>query len=159
MTGLSMDYNIIVANYSDMVTRICLTHTGNPENAKDCFQNTFIKLFEKKPAFESEEHLKAWLIRVAINECRSFFRRFKQTDVLELEKIHELWYETKYDETLTGVMTLEPKYRTVIYLFYYEDYPLKEIAKLLKLPENTVKTRLSRARQQLKTMIGDENYA
>lgn len=142
--------------YADTVARVCAVHMGNAEDAQDCFQNTFIKLYSRFPDFTDCEHMKAWLLRVAINECRSAHRYTLRRKSSSLEEISEVFTQPP-DEggLLETVMTLKPEYRDVIYLHYYEGYPVAEVSKLLNTNENTVKTRLSRARARLKTLLTD----
>lgn len=147
--------NEIIYKYSDMVYRLAISRTRNKADAEDVFQEVFFRLAKKMPEFESEEHTKAWLIRVTINCSNNIFNSswFKNTVNLE----DEIKFEEKEEHDIYyAVMNLPLKYRTIIYLFYYEEYKVKEISKLLKINESTVKTRLSRAREKLKNKIGEE---
>lgn len=122
------------------------------EDAEDVVQETFIQYYISKKEFESKEHIRAWLLRVAINKAKNvnltFWRRNKQP--LE-DYIETLAFETQADgELFETVLGLPQKYRIVIHLFYYEEYSVKEIAKVLELSESNVKARLSRGRKMLK---------
>ncbi len=139
--------------YSDMVTRISILNLRNSADAKDCFQNVFIKLYQYQNTFESEEHLKAWLIRVTINECKNFQKLFyKRTmdidDVIVCQHQEQLIL-------LPSVLKLPHKYKNVLYLHYYEGYKTFEIAEMLNMNENTVKSHLKRGRELLKKEVGD----
>lgn len=128
------------------------------EDAEDIVQETFIQYHTTKKEYESEEHIRAWLLRVAINKAKNvnttFWRRNKQP--LE-DYIETLTFETKSDGDLfETVMGLPQKYRIVIHLFYYEEYSVQEIAKVLKLSESNVKVRLSRGRKLLKDALKEE---
>lgn len=148
----------IIDNYSDMVYRVALTRCGNVENAEDVFQNVFMKLSEKMPKFKSEEHKKAWLIRVTINFSKNINMSAWNRKVITLDENME--FETKEESDVYSVVCdLPQNYRTVIYLFYYEGYKVDEIAKLMCSTSGTIKTWLYRARDILKTKLegGFEN--
>lgn len=141
-----------IEKYSNMVYRLALARTRNIETSEDIYQEVFLRFARKKPDFESDEHIKAWLIRVTINCTKtmlnsSFLRHRTDLDEnmkFETPERHELYY---------AVLNLPIKYRTVIHLYYYENYSIKEISKILKMKENTVKSQLSRAREQLKKEV------
>lgn len=124
----------------------------NAEDAEDILQETFLAYHLSAKQFQTEEHLRAWLLRVAINKAkdvtRSFWRRNRQT----LEDYTEgLVFPNEESKELFGaVMNLPEKYRTVIHLYYYEDYSTREIAGILRLSEANVRVRLSRGRTLLK---------
>jgi len=130
----------------------------NREDAEDVVQDTFLQYHTSKKEYESEEHIRAWLLRVAINKAKNvnltFWRRNKQP--LE-DYIETLPFETKEDSNLfEAVLALPEKYHVVIHLFYYEDYSVQEIAGVLKLSESNVKIRLSRGRKMLKEALKEE---
>ena len=141
-----------IEKYSNMVYRLAMARTRNVETSEDIYQEVFLRLAKKMPDFESDEHTKAWLIRVTINCTKtmlssSFLRHRAELDEnmkFETPERHELYY---------AVLNLPLKYRTVIHLYYYENYSIKEISKILKMKENTVKSQLSRAREQLKKEV------
>lgn len=143
--------------YSDTVTGICVMRLQNNSDAEDCFQNVFCKLYYNSPDFGTENHLKAWLIRVAINECAS--HRRKNSRQFPADKLHR---EPVFDQTdemdiSWALMETPPKYRDVLYLHYCQEYKVKEIAEILSIKENTVKTLLKRGRKILKSIYGGEN--
>lgn len=155
-TYAGLSYDDVLQKYADTVAGVCVMRMQNRFDAEDCFQNVFIKLFQKSPDFQSETHLKAWLIRVAINECRNSIaknRRFLSLGQLEREPV--VWRENEKDVSW-ALMRLEPKYREVLYLYYCERYKVSEIAGILRKKPNTVKTLLSRGREKLKTMYGGD---
>ena len=148
----------IIDNYSDMVYKVALTRCGTVENAEDVFQNVFMKLSQKMPKFKSEEHKKAWLIRVTINFSKNMNTSAWNKRVVTLDENIE--FETKEESDVYSVVCELPQnYRTVIYLFYYEGYKVEEIAKLMSTTSGTIKTWLYRARDILKTKLegGFEN--
>ena len=160
--GLS--YDAVLQKYADTVAGVCVMRLQNWADAEDCFQNTFIKLFQKSPDFQSETHLKAWLIRVAVNECRNYIaknRRFLSLDAAHRSTTVEpsAWHDNERDISW-ALMRTEPKYREVLYLHYCEQYKVAEIAEILSIKPNTVKTLLKRGREKLKKIYGgDEDEA
>jgi len=155
-----------VDTYSDMVYRLALTRMGNTTDADDIFQEVFIRLIGSIHKLESEEHLKAWLIRVTENCCKKHFISFWNRNVGGFGQKEGVW-EPEYlckeiDDLLDdkGIVTkavnaLPGKYRTVVYLFYYEEMSIKEISDALNMRESTVKSQVFRARQMLKNMLGE----
>lgn len=144
-----------VKEYSNMVTRICLFRLGNREDVEDCWQNVFLKLYDSKMIEAPSEDVKRWLIRVAVNECNNALRRRlrhreENVDdcVIPIEDSHD-------KELLELVLQLPEAYRDAIYLYYYEEYSVKEISCILKRRENTVKSQLLRGREILKTELKD----
>ena len=131
---------------------------NNAEAAEDVVQDTFIQYHTYKKEFDTEEHIRAWLIRVAINKAKNITRSFWHRNKCNLEEYMEtLTFETPESETLFDtVMKLPEKYRIVLHLFYYEDYTTQEISDILHLSVNNVKTRLSRGRALLKETLKEE---
>ena len=142
----------VIEKYADMVYRIALTRCSNVENAEDVFQDVFIKYSQKMPEFKSEEHEKAWLIRVTINLTKNINNSAWNRKIVTLDENIE--FETKEQEDVFSIVCSLPKdYKTVIYLSYYEGYKVKEISQILRKSEGTIKTWLFRARQMLKEKI------
>ena len=132
-----------VEEYSDMITGLCLVRLGNRHDAEDCYQNVFLKLFKNKEMLTEEpEHLKAWLIRVTVNECKNRFRFLSRHKTEPLSFANDESVEMEDRFILDSIMTLPEKYREVIYLFYYAGYSVIEIAHLVNSRENTIKSRL-----------------
>lgn len=151
-----LTYEETVRKYADMVTGICVMRLQNLTDAEDCFQNIFVKLYYKCPHFENESHLKAWLIRVAINECTSYMRKMRrQVPVDNLNSENTIVYEDKFDISW-ALMKTPQKYRDVLYLYYCEQYKVKEIAEILAINPNTVKSLLKRGRDILRSVYGGE---
>lgn len=155
-----MDFESAVKTYSDTVYRIALNILKKPEDSKDCMQNVFLRYYKKQNTFESCEHIKAWLIRVTVNESKRLLRYNSKAEIVPLEEVANTLFATSRDEgaVFQEVMKLQDKYRTVILLYYYEGYDTKEIAHILKRNEATVRTQLSRARELLKTKIKEDFY-
>lgn len=148
----------MIEKYSGLVYKIAITRSGNVENAEDIFQEVFMKYSQKMPKFENEEHEKAWFIRVTINLSKNMHNQAWNKKTVSLED--NIQFEEKEQEDIFQIVsTLPKKYKTVVYLFYYEGYQVKEISKIMKTREGTIKTWLSRARKSLKEKIegGFEN--
>ena len=144
--------------YKDDVYRLAVSYTHSVQDAEDVCQTVFLKLMEQSGITPGKE--KAWLMQVTANQCRSLLRSFwrKRTEPLE-EKAEEILFE---QPALQGVWEcisrLKPKYRIVVYLFYYEGYAVKDIADILHISGTAVTTRLSRARQILEVTLKEEVY-
>ncbi len=138
--------------YSDMVYRIALTRCKSKESAEDVYQTVFLRYSEKMPKFESEEHSKAWFIRVTINLTKDENTSAWNNKIVALDDMVQ--FESKEESDLfIDICKLPQNYKSVIYLMYYEGYKVKEISKLLDASEGTIKTWLYRAREILKESI------
>ena len=147
----SKEYEGIIAKYINTVYRIALSFTKSPADADDIVQQTFLKLLTKNVNFRDEEHIRRWLIRVCVNECNRMVSSFWHKKVDSLEMTEGPAFQTEENKELyEAVMALPGKCRIVVYLFYYEGYSSKEIAKLLHIRDATVRTRLTRARKLLR---------
>lgn len=139
-----------------LVYRVAFMQMKGHADAEDAVQEVFVRLLKYQPQFEDKEHEKAWFIRTTINICKDIMKSKWHSTTVSIDKIPESEMArfphpfTKEDEMLRSVLELPDKYRDCLYFFYYEDYSIKEIAKLLKVPENTVKTNLKRGREALK---------
>lgn len=151
----SREYQRIVDLYIDTVYRVALNGCKNKYDADDVVQDTFLKLLKCKKTFENDEHVRNWLIRVAINECNSIWTSLWRTRTTLLDDNLEepVFSEPEETELYEKVMTLSPKYREVVYLYYFEDFSVKEVANILKISETAAQTRLQRARQKLKDVL------
>lgn len=148
----------VIDCYGDMVYRIALSKMGNSSDADDIFQEVFLKYIQKVRQFESEEHRKAWLIRVTINCCKLVWMHPFRKRFAAMEEAPEQSYEMDEEECgiYQEVMKLPANQRLVIELFYYEELSVKEIAACLSISEANVKMRLSRARKRLRLQIDDD---
>ena len=142
----------MIEKYSNMIYRLALVRTKTKENSEDVYQEVFLRLARKMPNFESEEHEKAWLIRVTINCSKNLLNSKFLKNTTELKE--EIVFETKERHDIYyAVQQLPLKYRTVIHLHYYENYKINEISRILGIKENTVKSHLARAREKLKNAM------
>lgn len=147
----------VVRRYSDMVYRLALAKTGNTHDAEDIMQDVFLKLVTSGKVFNDEEHRKAWLIRVTVNAGINMARRGKHDQIGDYTYMGGEDKNFSHIETHSAVypavMSLDEKYRVIIHLFYYEDMQITEICKVTGLGENTVKSRLHRARNILREKL------
>ena len=138
------------------IYRVCFVYLKNRTDTEDMVQNTFLKLMEHPKDFESEAHEKAWIITVAGNLCKDFFRKASRRDA-PIEAAFTLGTEDPpLDETLQAVFSLPTHYRMALYLFYYEGYSTREIAQIMRKKEGTVRSYLHRGRELLKTILGGD---
>lgn len=148
----------LAAMYQDNLFAAAFNICQNAQDAEDVIQDTFIQYHTTKKEFENEQHIRAWLIRVAINKAKNVTRTFWRRNKISIEDYMEtLTFETPESADLfETVMQLPEKYRIEIHLYYYEDYAVSEIADILKLSESNVKTRLSRGRAMLRKELEGE---
>ena len=149
------EFRLAVERYGDMLFRLAYSCTRSRADAEDEMQETLLKLYTAQKAFESPDHEKNWLVRVAVNECRHLLRTpwRRRTGPLEEAADTPVWDTPAQSELFRQVMALPPKYRAAIYLYYYEGYAVREIAALLGAKISTVQTWLLRARGQLKLRL------
>ena len=141
--------------YKNNVYAAAFSICKNASDAEDVVQDTFLKYYMTHKNFDSEQHIRAWLLRVAINKAKNIQASFWRRNGVPLEDyIETLSFETPESKDLfEEVMKLPEKYRVVVHLFYYEDYSVKEIANILKISESNIKVRLSRGRAMLKDAL------
>lgn len=149
---LSVKYDL----YGNMLFKLCMVILCNREDAEDVVQDTFAKYMGKHPEFHSEEHEKAWLIRVATNGSRDKRRYSFFKNTVSLDEISEYIETPEQSQVLEQMMTLSPKYKTILYLHYIEGYKVREIADILEMKESTAKVMLYRGRETLKLELGGE---
>ena len=144
--------------YGDTVFRVAYHALNCREDAEDVTQSVLLKLYECKKEFESEEHMKHWILRVAVNESRKTLRSFWRRACVPLEQWRETAApeETGRAEVMEAVMALEPKYRVAVYLYYYEGLPVAEVAAAMKANPSTVQTWLLRARDRLRRELSEK---
>ena len=145
-----------VKRCGDKLLRTAIAITGCKAEAEDIVQDVFVKLIEKQPHFKSVEHETAWLIRVAVNLCKSRLRLHWWQKTVPLLDIYPA-KNNEQQELVETIFALPSKYRTVIHLFYYEGYSTKEIAEITEQKESTVRQHLTRARRTLKDFLEGEN--
>ena len=143
-----------VERYLDMVYRIALNWFRNPADAEDAAQNAMLRLLRTDTEFQGEDHLRHWLVRVTLNECKRMSAHPWRRRTVPLDQCPEPVFSDPARQTLyQEVMELPVKYRVPLYLYYYEGYKVDEVGELLGLNASTVQTRLARARAKLKTQL------
>ncbi len=142
--------------YSDLLYRISLVETGNKSDAEDAVQETFIKYLSKPFAFFSGEQEKAWLVKVCTNTCRDILRKRNIRFCEAIEDHEDIVFEEESIGVFDAIKKLSDSYRLVVVLHYLEDFSVSEIAKALSLSQSAVKMRLSRAREELSKILGEE---
>ena len=144
-----------VRDNADMIYRIAYQNTGNHHDAEDILQEVSILLVTKNAPLNDKEYLKRWLIKVTLNKCRDLYRHKKRTQTEPLDDYINTPSQEK-DNVLEEIFSLPEKYRTVIYLYYYENFTLQEIADTLGKKLNTISSDLQRARKKLKKILTEE---
>ena len=149
----------IYDKYSNAVYRMAFAYCKNKADAEDIMQEVFISRFSADIVFEDEAKEKSWLLKVTVNKCRDMFRSLRYKYSLTSIPLEEadIIYETQEEsDVYHAVMSLPNKYRTVIHLFYYEEYTIKEISAITGDKETAIQTQLYRARKKLKDILGKE---
>ena len=149
-------YIEIVEKYADMIYRIAYQKVLNRYDAEDIVQDVFVKLLSNKSYFRDEEHMKAWLIRVTINLCINYNKSLARQKTVSVEQL-----DIPFTQQETGILEelylLPEDERNILYLYYYEGYKIREIAKILRQKQNTINSKLTRARNKLKKIMEVNN--
>lgn len=151
VTGIKIDFANDYDAYVNDIYRLCFAFMKNHMDAEDAVHETFLKYYSLNKFFESETHKKAWLIVTASNHCKNMLKHWWNRR-RNLEDYTEIIgnENSEIDEMMSLVMQLPEKYKTTVYLYYYEGYNSREISKLLGKPESTIRTYLQKAKQILK---------
>lgn len=148
--------------FGDTVLRTAFAMTGIYQEAEDITQEVFLSLHSKPQDFESDEHMKAWLIRSAINRCKNLRKSARMVRNSPLDEVLENTLSCEFtprdNEIREMISGLPKKYSSVIFLYYFEEYNIREIAEILGKNENTVSSLLQRGRKKLKTELEREGY-
>lgn len=153
--GTGDDVSAAIEKYADMVRRICFLYLKNRADVEDVFQEVFLKFFLHYDTFESEDHQKAWLCRVAFNTCKDLCKSFWRRKIVSIEGV-DFPYETpEQSEIVNAVLALPADQKEVVYLHYYESRSIPEIAQIMQKNANTVYSILRRAKAQLKKKAGE----
>lgn len=142
----------VIQREKDLVYRLAFSQCHQKDQADDIFQNVMYRYLKRKPTFESLEHEKAWFIRVTLNCSKTSLKSFWNNRVEEIDEQAYIFEKKEIDLT-PYLNKLPKKYNAVLYLFYYEGYSTKEMAKLLHIKENNVRVLLNRARNKLRKEI------
>lgn len=149
-----------IERYSNTIKRLCMVHLKNDADTEDIFQTVFLKYVLSSVSFESDEHEKAWFIRVTINACKDLLKNFFRSRTVPLDDAAEQSAELPpdYREVWEAIFSLPQKYRDVVYLHYFEDYTAPQISRVLGKNVNTVYTLLTRSKQMLREKLGGDAY-
>ncbi|MBR5421233.1 MAG: sigma-70 family RNA polymerase sigma factor [Lachnospiraceae bacterium] len=152
---METDITEICARYGDRLYAAAFNVCRQPQDAEDAVQEALIRFYRSDTEFESEEHIKAWLLKVTVNAAKSTRRSFWNRNRTSYEDyMDSLGFEEPSDRSLMDAVLLLPeKYRIIIHLYYFEGYKTREIAEILSLSENTVKTRLTKSRRILRSNL------
>lgn len=150
--------NRAIERYSDTVRRLCAVHLKNRADTEDIFQTVFLKYVLNSVSFESDEHEKAWFIRVTINACKDLLKSFFRSRTVPLDELLEQPAEMApdYQDVWDAVLSLPQNYRDVVYLHYFEGYTAPQISRVLGKNVNTIYTLLTRAKQMLREKLGGD---
>ena len=158
-----------MTQYGDYLVRVCYTYVQNWAVAEDLVQDTFVKYYEKMDQFREEASVKTYLYRIAINHCHNYLSswRYKQIQVIdywnklmgnEVNPVAQLLTNESDTMLVAAIEKLPTKYKDVLLLFHFAELSLNEVAETLKMKENTVKTRLRRARQLIGMTLQEEGF-
>lgn len=140
--------------YADAILRLCYSYLKNTDDAQDICQTVFVKLLAEPRSFDSPEHEKAYILRMAANACKDLLKSPWRKRRCSLDSCLELPAPEENDSGVRAALDRLPaNYRTVLYLHYYEGYTAEEIGRILGIPKATVHTRLSRGREKLKPYL------
>lgn len=146
----------IYNRHADTVYRVCFSFMKNRPEAEDMTQETFLRLLSSGKEFENERHEKAWLIVTASNLCKDALKKWWRKHECIEDHLDIPAARTREYSIYEAVLMLQKDYKTVVYMYYYEGFSTAEIAQYLHCPESTVRSRLSRARKQLRTILGGD---
>lgn len=144
--------------YGTTVYRLAYSHLRSAADADDIYQEVFLRYFQKRPQFVSEEHRKAWLLRVTVNRVRSFVTSAWFRHTVPLTEQTAFW-EPEVRQLDEALSHLRPGDRGLLHLYYFEELSVREIAALLKRKESTVRTQLTRARVRLGTIMKGDDHS
>lgn len=153
----------LIRKYADSVLRMCFLYLDDYYLAEDVTQDTFIRVMKNYDKFRKESSEKTWIMKIAINLCKNQRKSwwFKRQNIEALELAYDACYDGLLDrqEVFNKINKLSPKHKEIILLYYYQEMSVAEIAEVLKLKESAVKTRMFRAREQLRLNLKeDEAY-
>lgn len=147
----------VMEKYGNTVYRLAYSQLRSSSDADDIYQEVFLRYYQKRPRFESEEHRKAWLLRVTINRAKSFaLSPWRRHNVSLEERV--AFHQEDVQDLDEALGCLEQKDRMLLHLFYYEQLSTRDIAQMLHRKESTVRTQLTRARKRLGTILKGEEY-
>ncbi|MBS4192781.1 sigma-70 family RNA polymerase sigma factor [Bacillus sp. FJAT-49705] len=159
----------LMMEYGTELTSLAFSYVKDAAQAKDIVQNVFIRCYQHLHQFKGEASIKTWLYRITINQCKDYLKSSYFKRIFSIEKMEKVVQsEQNPEEDLLDkdrktqvkniVLSLRPKYKEVIFLYYYKDFSVEEISVVLKVSANTVKTRLKRGRERLKQLLEEGGF-
>ena len=157
---MDLEFQTMVERYSASLYRLAYSYCGNRQDAEDVLQEVFLKFLRQRPDFSDEGACLAWLRTVTANQCRDLLRSAWRRRILPLEEAQNAAApeQEPYPEVSAALQTLPPRDRAIVYLFYYEQLPTRDIAATLRMTDAAVRSRLTRARGKLKTILGGDDH-
>jgi RNA polymerase sigma factor (sigma-70 family) len=149
------EISAVIEKHADMVRRICRLYLKNNEDVEDVFQDVFLKLFLNFGSLQDEQHQKAWICRVTFNKCKDICKSFWRKKVVGLEDNDIPFENPEQSELMQTIMQLSFDQKKLIYLHYYEGRSIPEIAKILHKNQNTIYSVLKRAKERIKSKVGE----
>ena len=158
-SGDKLAFTELMLQMQDELYKIAKIRLKNDDDVFDVIQDTMLSACKSLKKLKHNEYFKTWIIKILINECNKIHRQNKKIIYLENYNQTDLVYNDKYDDfgVRQAIKKLDEDLKTMVILYYFEDFNIKEISEIQKLPEGTVKSRLSRARKKLESIFLDEN--
>ena len=158
-SGDKLAFTELMLQMQDELYKIAKIRLKNDDDVFDVIQDTMLSAYKSLKKLKHNEYFKTWIIKILINECNKIHRQNKKIIYLENYNQTDLVYNDKYDDfgVRQAIKKLDEDLKTMVILYYFEDFNIKEISEIQKLPEGTVKSRLSRARKKLESIFLDEN--
>jgi len=153
----SLTFEEVYERQAEMVYRVCFSYIKNTADAEDVTSQVFEKLLKHGLVFDSQEHEKAWLLRIAINLCKNHLKSWRR-NLVNIDDYENIEYADAFpnNDLLKIVFELPERYKDVIYLYYYEGYSTAEVAQILEKPQSTIRSHMREARILLKGVLEDE---
>ena len=145
----------VYQRWKNVVYKAAMAYCRNVQDAEDITHDVFLKRFQHAAAFPEDEAEKAWLLRVTINECKNLLKSFRRKHSVSLEEAEQICVTPQEHTVFDAVNALPAAYRIAVHLFYYEGYSTKEIAEITRRSDAAVRKQLQRAREMLKTALGE----
>ena len=156
--GTDVRVSEAIEKYSNMIRRICFISLKNMADVEDVFQEVFLKFYLHYDSFQNEEHEKAWLCRVAFNQCKDFHKNFWHKRVSSIEEMEIPYESPEQSYLIEAVLALPADWKQVVYLHFYEGMTIPEIANVMNKNVNTVYTNLRRAKERLKFKLKEDDF-
>lgn len=155
MSNSEKDFESTYYHYVDMIYRLCFSFLKNREDTEDAVQSVFVKYLKNRKKFENEHHEKAWFLVTSSNICKDMLRQSWRHNInIETYDSVPDTEEPSGNDVYMAILDLPYKYKTVVYLYYYEGYKTHEIAEILHKPSSTIRNHLTEARRYLRKIIG-----